>query len=102
MRPIDADALQKVIEEVYFSDKWLDFRVNYGSNGVRDVILDLVTNAPPIPKEKPSKNKIRHGKTLYKVQIKDKTYCCGDKLLRIVSAILHVIELGFIIYLFMR
>ena len=48
MRLIDADALKKVIEEIYFSGKWLDFRINRGSNGVRDVILDLVTNAPAV------------------------------------------------------
>lgn len=60
MRLIDADALKKVIEEIYFSDKWLNFRVNYGSNGVRDVILDLVTNTPAVIEER------RHGEWIYR------------------------------------
>lgn len=33
---------------------------------------------------------------------KPEKYWYGDKLLRIVSAILHVVELGFIIYLLVR
>lgn len=40
--------------------------------------------------------------TIYKAQIKDKTYYYGDKLLRIVSAIAHTIELTLIIYLLVR
>ena len=43
--------------------------------------------------------------TIYKTQIKDKTYYYGDKLLRIVSAIAHTIQLAliaFIIYLLVR
>lgn len=40
--------------------------------------------------------------TIYKAQIKDKTYYYGDKPLRIISVIIHAIELGLIIYLFAR
>lgn len=40
--------------------------------------------------------------TIYKTQIKDKTYYLGDKPLRIISIIIHAIELGLIIYLLVR
>jgi hypothetical protein len=40
--------------------------------------------------------------TIYKTQIKDKTYYFGDKPLRIISIIIHAIELGLIIYLLVR
>ena len=40
--------------------------------------------------------------TLYKTQIKNKTYYFGDKPLRIMSIILHTVELLLIIYLFVR
>lgn len=40
--------------------------------------------------------------TIYKALIKGKTYYYGDKLLRIISIIIHAIELGLIIYLLVR
>ena len=40
--------------------------------------------------------------TIYKAQIKDKTYYYGDKPLRIISVIIHAVELGLIIYLLVR
>ena len=31
-----------MIEEICFSKKWIDYRVNYGSNGQRDYIIHYI------------------------------------------------------------
>ena len=48
MRKIDADELIKTIEKVCFSPEWARFRVNFGSNGERDYIINEIVNAPTI------------------------------------------------------
>lgn len=41
-------------------------------------------------------------KTIYSCIVRDTKLWYGDRLLRIISAILHLIELGLIIYLLVR
>lgn len=39
---ITAREILNIIEEVSFSEEYLDFRVNCGSNGQRDLIIQLI------------------------------------------------------------
>ena len=41
-------------------------------------------------------------KTLYKIEIGNRCYWIGDKVLRIVSIVLHTLELGLILYLLFK
>ena len=31
-----------MIEEIYFSDKYKEYRINYGSNGTRDLLINSI------------------------------------------------------------
>lgn len=54
--PITADYIDKVmgrrvakeilsiIEQIYFSEEYKQYRINYGSNGIRDLILNTIEN----------------------------------------------------------
>lgn len=48
MRLIDADVLLNEVKKVCFSKEWLKFRSDYGSNGTRDHIINLIENAETI------------------------------------------------------
>ena len=37
-----AREILSIIEEIYFSEKYLDYRVNNGSNGTRDLIIEAI------------------------------------------------------------
>ena len=39
---ITAREILNIIEEISFSDKYLDFRVHCGSNGQRDLIIQTI------------------------------------------------------------
>ena len=33
-----------MIEKIYFSNEYLQYRVNYGTNGARDLLIDSIRN----------------------------------------------------------
>lgn len=45
---VSRKAILSKIKEVCFSDKWLQFRVNKGSHGQRDFIIDYIEKLPPV------------------------------------------------------
>ena len=46
-RYIDADTIINEMNKVFFSDEMAEFRINYGSNGVRDYILTYIKHLHP-------------------------------------------------------
>lgn len=49
---VSRKAILSKIKEVCFSDKWLQFRVNKGSHGQRDFIIDYIEKLPPVTPER--------------------------------------------------
>ncbi len=50
-QPDDAISRQEIlnkINEVCFSEKWKEFRIDYGSNGQRDFLIDYIKQMLPI------------------------------------------------------
>lgn len=45
---ISRQAVLSKIKEVCFSEEWLQFRVDKGSNGQRDSIIDYIEQLPPV------------------------------------------------------
>lgn len=45
---VSRKAILSKIYEVCFSDKWLQFRVDQGSRGQRNFIIDYIKNLPTI------------------------------------------------------
>lgn len=39
-----AREILSIIDEIYFSDKYKEYRINYGSNGTRDLIINSIVN----------------------------------------------------------
>lgn len=31
-----------MIEQIYFSEEYMDYRINYGSNGTRDMVIESI------------------------------------------------------------
>lgn len=49
---VSRKAILSKIKEVCFSDKWLQFRVNKGSHGQRDFIIDYIEKLAPVTPER--------------------------------------------------
>lgn len=47
------------IKEVCFSEEWLQFRVDNGSNGQRDFLINYIKQLPPVNSQEPVLDKIR-------------------------------------------
>lgn len=41
-KKVAAREILNIIKEISFSKEWIKFRVNYGSNGVRDYIINFI------------------------------------------------------------
>lgn len=39
-----ATEILSLMERVYFSDEYRDYRIDYGSNGARDLIMNTIEN----------------------------------------------------------
>ena len=39
-----AREILSMIDEIYFSDKYKEYRINYGSNGTRDLLIKSIVN----------------------------------------------------------
>ena len=39
-----AREILSMIDEIYFSDKYKEYRINYGSNGKRDLLINSIIN----------------------------------------------------------
>ena len=39
-----AREILSMIDEIYFSDKYKEYRINYGSNGTRDLLINSIVN----------------------------------------------------------
>ena len=39
-----AREILNIIEKIYFSEEYKQYRINYGSNGTRDLILNTIEN----------------------------------------------------------
>ena len=37
-----AREILSMIDEIYFSDKYKEYRINYGSNGTRDLLINSI------------------------------------------------------------
>lgn len=50
---ISREALLSKIKEVCFSEDWVQFRSDYGSNGQRDFLINYIEQLPPVTPERP-------------------------------------------------
>lgn len=48
---ISSQAVLSEIEKVCFSEEWSEFRIDYGSNGTRDYIINYIKQLPPVQPE---------------------------------------------------
>lgn len=45
---VSRKAVLDKIKEVCFSKEWMDFRISYGTNGQRDLIIKFIEDMPPV------------------------------------------------------
>lgn len=45
---ISRSALKKEVKNVYLGDEWAGYRIDNGTNGVRDLVFAIIDNAPTV------------------------------------------------------
>ena len=78
---VSREAILSKIKEVCFSKEWVQFRIDKGSNGQRDFLIDYIEQLPPV-KQKP----IKYDDAISRKEVLDQTYLWSkDELLKVTN-----------------
>ena len=73
---ISRQAVLSKIKEVCFSEEWASFRVDNGSNGQRDFLINYIEQLQPVNQQEPCSN-CCNGNQIEKAKLCQKSYLAG-------------------------